>query len=151
MATSSRASKSAVTTISPSRSTRGSCLLASSQSCGVPRSSHPEAAADTKRRAKPGELDHRVPPGRARHSAAAELPCTPIEVDILAELARFAGQPLSHAFLTEQVWGYNSVTDATLLKGHMSSIRRKLQSAGAPDEFVRTLHGVGYSLHAAAS
>ena len=80
-----------------------------------------------------------------------ELTCTPIEVDILGQLARYVGQPLSHAFLTEQVWGYSAVNDATLLKGHMSSIRRKLREAGAPEEFVRTLHGVGYSLQPMAS
>lgn len=97
-----------------------------------------------------GELSIDTARSRATFRGA-ELPCTPIEVDILAELARFTGQPLSHAFLTEQVWGYNAVTDATLLKGHMSSIRRKLQAAGAPGELVRTLHGVGYSLDAAAS
>lgn len=73
------------------------------------------------------------------------LNCSPIEVDILAQLARYPGQALSHGFLTEKVWGYKNVDDATLLKGHVSSIRRKLREAGGPEDLVRTVHGVGYS------
>lgn len=73
------------------------------------------------------------------------LNCTPIEVEILAQLARYPGQALSHGFLTEKVWGYKNVDDAALLKGHVSSIRRKLRDAGGHDELVRTVHGVGYS------
>jgi DNA-binding response OmpR family regulator len=75
-----------------------------------------------------------------------EVLCTATEIAILAALAEHQGQPLSHAFLTEQVWGYGAVNDATLLKGHLSSIRRKLRDAGAPDRLIATLHGVGYVL-----
>lgn len=74
-----------------------------------------------------------------------DLNCTPIEVDILAQLLRYPGQALSHAFLTEKVWGYKNVSDATLLKGHVSAMRRKLREAGGDEETIRTVHGVGYS------
>ena len=74
-----------------------------------------------------------------------ELSCTPTEVDILGQLVRYPGQALSHAYLTEKVWGYQNVSDATLLKGHVSSLRRKLQDAGGQADLVRTVHGVGYS------
>ncbi len=77
--------------------------------------------------------------------SGTSLNCTPIEIDILAQLVRYPGQALSHAFLTEKVWGYKNVSDATLLKGHVSSIRRKLREAGGQEEMVRTVHGVGYS------
>jgi two-component system OmpR family response regulator len=90
------------------------------------------------------ELDLRA------HSArfdGVDLACTPIEVEILEQLIKFPGQALSHAFLTEQVWGYKHVSDATLLKGHVSSIRRKIRLAGGPEELVRTVHGVGYSFN----
>lgn len=73
------------------------------------------------------------------------LGCTPIEVDILVQLVRYPGQALSHAFLTEKVWGYKNIGDATLLKGHISSIRKKLREAGGNEETIRTVHGVGYS------
>ncbi len=56
------------------------------------------------------------------------------------------GQVLSHSYLNDRVWGYGSMTDGTLLKGHISAIRRKLRDAGGQEEMVRTVHGVGYSL-----
>jgi DNA-binding response OmpR family regulator len=74
----------------------------------------------------------------------APVDLTPIEVEVLWQLAKFPGQALTHAYLTEQVWGYKNVSDATLLKGHISSIRRKLRDAGGDEELVRTMHGVGY-------
>jgi DNA-binding response OmpR family regulator len=73
------------------------------------------------------------------------LNCTRLEVEILSQLVRYPGQALSHAFLTEQIWGYRNVNDATLLKGHVSSIRRKLRDAGGNEDVIRTVHGVGYS------
>ena len=55
------------------------------------------------------------------------------------------GQVLSHAFLSEEIWGYKNVNDATLLKGHVSSIRQKIRNAGGNEETIHTVHGVGYS------
>lgn len=110
------------------------------------RRSTPEAAAE----ATPSEKlhSHGLEIDVTHHEASFEgqqLNFTPIEVDILAQLVRYPGQALSHAFLTEKVWGYRNVSDATLLKGHVSSIRRKLRDAGADEDLVRTVHGVGYS------
>ncbi len=110
------------------------------------RRSTPEAAAE----ATPSEKlhAHGLEIDVTHHEACFEgqqLNFTPIEVDILAQLVRYPGQALSHAFLTEKVWGYRNVSDATLLKGHVSSIRRKLRDAGADEDLVRTVHGVGYS------
>jgi two-component system, OmpR family, catabolic regulation response regulator CreB len=73
------------------------------------------------------------------------LDCTRYEVDILAQLIQYPGQALSHGFLTEQVWGYSNVQDASLLKGHMSSIRKKIRQSGGREDLIRTVHGVGYS------
>ena len=75
----------------------------------------------------------------------ANLDCTPIEAEILGQLVRYPGQPLSYGFLTQQVWGYDNVDDPVLLKGHISAIRRKLKAAGGRDDMVRTVYGVGYS------
>jgi two-component system response regulator MtrA len=128
----------------------------------LPKPFHPgELVARTRsllRRAYNGQMPKDTPGERlsssgldldlSNHTATyqnVDLNCTPIEVDILAQLVRYPGQALSHAFLTEKVWGYKNITDATLLKGHMSSIRRKLREAGGDEETIRTVHGVGYS------
>jgi DNA-binding response OmpR family regulator len=88
------------------------------------------------------ELD---PAAASAYYNGIDLHCTRLEVDILGQLARYPGQALSHAFLTERIWGYSNVSDATLLKGHISAIRRKLREAGGSEDLVRTVHGIGYS------
>jgi two-component system OmpR family response regulator len=75
----------------------------------------------------------------------ANLNCTRLEFDILCQMVKFPGQVLSHAFLSERVWGYKNVHDATLLKGHVSAIRTKIRKAGGNEDMIRTVHGVGYS------
>ena len=82
----------------------------------------------------------------AAYLDGTNLGCTPLEFDIMRELAAVPGQVLSHSYLNDRVWGYGSMTDGTLLKGHISAIRRKMRDAGGTEEMVRTVHGVGYSL-----
>ena len=74
------------------------------------------------------------------------LLCTRTEFQILRELAEYPGQVLSYAFLTERVWNYKNVDDATLLKARISSLRRKIREAGGNEDMIRTVHSVGYSL-----
>lgn len=75
-----------------------------------------------------------------------ELSCTPVELSILTQLVQYPGEVLDHSFLTEQVWGYTEVSNAALLKGHISSVRRKIKAAGGSENMIRTFHGHGYSL-----
>ncbi len=85
------------------------------------------------------------PGGQAAYYEGINLNCTRLEIDILAQLVGYPGQALSHEFLSEQIWGYKNVHDATLLKGHLSSLRRKLREAGGDSDVIRTVHGVGYA------
>ncbi|MFN0093608.1 MAG: response regulator transcription factor [Dehalococcoidia bacterium] len=73
------------------------------------------------------------------------LHCTRLEFEVLEQLVKYPGQVLSHAFLSEQIWGYKNVHDATLLKGHVSSLRAKVKKSGGDEEMIHTVHGVGYS------
>jgi DNA-binding response OmpR family regulator len=77
-----------------------------------------------------------------------DLRCTPIEFAILTEMAALPGQALPHAFINTRVWQYPNLDDGTLLKGHVSAIRRKLREAGAGEALLRTVPGVGYALTA---
>jgi len=70
--------------------------------------------------------------------------CTQLEYQILAALVATDGEVVTHVFLNERIWGYSNLTDGTLLKGHISSIRRKLAAAGAESDPIRTIYGVGY-------
>jgi DNA-binding response OmpR family regulator len=82
---------------------------------------------------------------QAAYLNGANLNCTRLEFDILCQRVKVPGQVLSHAFLSERVWGYKNVHDATLLKGHVSAIRNKIRKAGGNEDMIRTVHGVGYS------
>jgi DNA-binding response OmpR family regulator len=110
------------------------------------------------RRGEPGEAPVNEPPPRipspgveldAANQAAyfdgINLNCTRLEFELLSQMMKYPGQVLSHAFLSEQVWGYKNVHDATLLKGHISALRNKLRGAGGSEEMIHTVHGVGYS------
>lgn len=83
--------------------------------------------------------------GQEAYLDGKPLGCTPFEVEILAQLLHYPGQALSHGFLTQQVWGYSNVQDASLLKGHISSLRKKVKDGGGSPDLIRTVHGVGYS------
>ncbi len=112
----------------------------------VSRRSHREVteerAAPSRIRALGLELDVA---NQAAYLDGINLNCTRLEFEILCQMVRYPGQVLSHSFLSEQVWGYKNVNDATLLKGHVSSLRHKMKNAGGNDEMIHTVHGVGYS------
>jgi DNA-binding response OmpR family regulator len=79
-----------------------------------------------------------------------DLECTELEARILAELVRVPDQVLTYSYLNERVWNYSNLPDATLLKSHISAIRRKLRNAGCPGDPIRTISRVGYAFSPAA-
>jgi len=79
------------------------------------------------------------------HYLGRDLQCTPTEIEILAELLSYPGEVLSYQLLTNKIWGYTNVHDSTMLKGHVSALRRKLREANVPDRLVQTVHNVGYT------
>ncbi|MCC6236398.1 MAG: response regulator transcription factor [Dehalococcoidia bacterium] len=74
-----------------------------------------------------------------------DIGCTELEARILGEFVRVPDQVLPYAYLNQRVWKYPNLQDATLLKGHISAIRRKLRDAGCPGEPIRTISRVGYA------
>jgi two-component system OmpR family response regulator len=98
--------------------------------------------APTKLRANGLEFDES---NQSAYLDGSNLNCTRLEFEILREMAAVPGQVLSHSFLNERIWSYPNMKDGTLLKGHISSIRRKLKKAGGNEEMIRTVHGVGYA------
>ena len=110
------------------------------------------------RRTNPALVTDRITPPRisafgleldvanqAAYLDGINLNCTRLEFEILCQIVTYPGQVLSHSFLSEQVWGYKNVSDATLLKGHVSSLRHKIRNAGGNEDIIHTVHGVGYS------
>lgn len=75
-----------------------------------------------------------------------EVPLTGTELAILRALLEAPGTVLTKASLHEQVWGEPFGGDDASLKAHVSNLRRKLRRAGAPEDLVQTVWGLGYRL-----
>jgi len=70
---------------------------------------------------------------------------TAIECKLLQQLILHEGQVLTHQRLTDRVWGYDAVEDASMLKGHIRNLRRKIEADPAQPVYIQTVTGVGYT------
>ncbi len=74
-----------------------------------------------------------------------ELHLTPIEFRLLCLLAKNTGKVLTHAYLTQQVWGGRWDNDIASLRVYMAALRRKIDSDAHPP-LIQTHVGVGYRM-----
>ena len=70
---------------------------------------------------------------------------TPIEFDLLHQLASRPGVVHTREQLLSEVWGYRDASGARTVDSHVGALRKKLGS-----DLFRTVHGVGYALEAAS-
>jgi len=70
------------------------------------------------------------------------LTLTRKEFELLAMLARNAGEIVPREILLSMVWGYCEGTRTRTLDVHVRRLRRKLGSFG--DVYIQTVFGVGY-------
>jgi len=68
---------------------------------------------------------------------------TPLEYDLLVELADAAGAVCTREDLMREVWGWADARGTRTLDSHVKALRAKIGSSR-----VRTVHGVGYALEA---
>ncbi|MGI8697403.1 MAG: response regulator transcription factor [Mycobacteriales bacterium] len=80
--------------------------------------------------------------------AGTPVPVTATELRLLTYLARNRGRVLSKTQILTQVWGYDAY-DPNLVEAHVSSLRRKLESAGP--RLIHTVRGIGYRIGDSAS
>jgi two-component system response regulator MtrA len=71
---------------------------------------------------------------------------TPLEFDLLVELARRPGQVFSREQLLETVWGYRHQGDTRLVNVHVQRLRAKIEHDVEHPEIVVTVRGVGYRI-----
>lgn len=71
---------------------------------------------------------------------------TPIEFNLLLELARHPGRVITHRQLLTQLWGPSAVDHANYLRVHMAALRRKLEADPTHPKWLLTEAGVGYRL-----
>jgi DNA-binding response OmpR family regulator len=70
---------------------------------------------------------------------------TPLEFRIFAMLAQNEGRVVSFNRLVECGWGYEG-GDASMLKTHISHVRKKLKLMPGAPGYIQCVHGVGYIL-----
>ena len=88
--------------------------------------------------------------GRQASFAGRALELTRVEFDLLAELWESRGQVYTRAELIDRVWGSGFVMTDRTIDSHIKSLRRKLEGAGAPENLIQTVRGVGYRLAASS-
>jgi len=71
----------------------------------------------------------------------SELPLTLREFEILCLLANNENKVVSHETLLNKIWGYDYYSSEGTVHTHIKNLRAKL-----PENIIRTIRGVGYSL-----
>lgn len=73
-----------------------------------------------------------------------EIQLTPLEFDLLVEMARKPNQVHSRDELLESVWGYRNASDTRLVNVHVQRLRSKIEHDPENPEIILTVRGVGY-------
>ena len=73
-----------------------------------------------------------------------EIHLTQIEYKMLVLLITNRGKVLTHHFIQENVWGYETTDDYQSLRVFMANIRRKIEIDSSSPHFIITEVGVGY-------
>ncbi len=90
-------------------------------------------------------LDLRIDPAARRAwRAATELDLSRKEFDLLARLARDAGNVVSRETLMSEVWDENWFGSTKTLDVHIAGLRRKLGDDAADARYIETVRGVGF-------
>ncbi len=69
---------------------------------------------------------------------------TRTEFDIVALLSKSPGRVFDRDLIYERVWGWDAVGDPSIVREHVRRVRKKLAAAGASQECIETVWGVGY-------
>jgi two-component system response regulator MtrA len=79
-----------------------------------------------------------------RDGSDTEIALTRTEFDLLAELARHAGQVLARDALLDRIWGYDYLGDSRLVDVAIGRLRAKIEADPSAPELILTVRGAGY-------
>jgi DNA-binding response OmpR family regulator len=74
------------------------------------------------------------------------LSLTPKEYALLELLVANGRRVMSRAGIIERIWDLEEPPSEETVKSHIKSLRQKLREAGAPNDFIETVYGLGYRL-----
>ena len=87
------------------------------------------------------------PETREVYVDGARVDLTQKEFELLAYLARFAGQTVTRGTLLREVWGYASEEDPSrTVDSHIKTLRLRLGDSVSEPRYVQTIRGTGYRL-----
>ena len=73
-----------------------------------------------------------------------QISLTPLEFDLLLEMARRPRKVHTREELLENVWGYRHASDTRLVNVHVQRLRAKIEKDPENPQIVLTVRGVGY-------
>ena len=88
--------------------------------------------------------EHTVTRRDGQGGPGEELSLTPLEFELLVEMARKPGQVHTREELLEKVWGYRHASDTRLVNVHVQRLRAKIEHDPEDPQIVLTVRGVGY-------
>jgi DNA-binding response OmpR family regulator len=71
---------------------------------------------------------------------------TPKEFALMEAMLRYGKRVLSRTAIIESVWSWQDSPEENTIKTYIKNLRAKLKAAGAPKDFIETVHGLGYRL-----
>jgi DNA-binding response OmpR family regulator len=74
------------------------------------------------------------------------LSLTPKEYALLELLVSSGRRILSRSGIIEQLWSLDNSPAEETVTSHIRGLRNKLKALGAPEDFIETVHGLGYRL-----
>ena len=83
---------------------------------------------------------------RTARKGSVDLHLTPLELRMLAVLARHLGMVVTHRQLLTEVWGPTHARDTHYLRIYMKQLRDKLEPDPAQPRYLLTEIGIGYRL-----
>ena len=98
---------------------------------------------DETARLRLGPLDIDIA-GRTVTRDGRDISLTRTEFDLLADLARHAGQVLARDTLLDRIWGYDYLGDSRLVDVAVGRLRSKVETDPAAPELILTVRGAGY-------
>ncbi|MDQ6674856.1 MAG: response regulator transcription factor [Chloroflexota bacterium] len=119
-------------------------LLARMQA--VLRRYHPDSSQFESKELCVGPLVVDTETHRVIKAGCPRTPVTRLEFSLLYHLALNAGQVVPYSRLIELAWGYSDENSATLLKTHISHLRRKLDLPRFGPCSISAVAGSGYRL-----
>ncbi len=79
--------------------------------------------------------------------AGIALQLTPKEYLLLQLLLRNGQRVISREAIADQLWNLDRPPTDDAIKVHLKSLRAKLRQAGAPDDLIATVRGIGYRMN----